>query len=131
MTAVWRARGAYVTLALVTIVIGLVVHMRGSALGGTVRDVLGDALWAMMIVWWIGALLPRHSLGVRVVLAIAVCAVVEFGQLFHTTWLDGVRATRLGHLVLGSGFDARDLLAYACGVLAAAGAERFWRARRN
>jgi hypothetical protein len=31
----------------------------------------------------------------------------------------------LGHLVLGSGFDARDLLAYALGVAAAALLEHF------
>jgi hypothetical protein len=42
-------------------------------------------------------------------------------------WLDAVRATRLGHLVLGSDFDGRDLLAYAIGVLGAVGLERLLR----
>ncbi|MGZ8492750.1 MAG: DUF2809 domain-containing protein [Gemmatirosa sp.] len=31
-----------------------------------------------------------------------------------------LRGTRLGHLVLGTDFDARDLLAYAAGVACAA-----------
>ena len=40
------------------------------------------------------------------------------------------RRTRIGHLVLGSGFDRRDLLAYAAGVLATVLLERAWRRSR-
>ncbi len=57
-------------------------------------------------------------------LAYALCVVVEVSQLYHAPWIDAVRATRLGHLVLGSGFDARDLLAYAVGVAFALLAEQ-------
>lgn len=48
--------------------------------------------------------------------AYAVCIVVEFTQRYHTPALDTFRATRVGHLVLGSDFDSRDLLAYGIGV---------------
>jgi hypothetical protein len=44
---------------------------------------------------------------------------VEVSQLYHAPVVDAVRATRLGHLVLGSGFDARDLAAYAGGIVGA------------
>ena len=33
-------------------------------------------------------------------------------QLYHTPTLDAIRATQAGQLVLGSGFDPRDLAAY-------------------
>jgi hypothetical protein len=49
--------------------------------------------------------------------ALTICWIVEFSQLVHAPWLDGWRATTLGHLVLGSGFDPRDLVAYGLGVL--------------
>ena len=39
--------------------------------------------------------------------------------MYHTPAIDAIRATRIGHLVLGSGFDPRDLLAYAIGVIGA------------
>jgi hypothetical protein len=39
--------------------------------------------------------------------------------------------TRLGHLLLGSGFDARDLLAYALGIGAAAFVDRALVARQR
>jgi hypothetical protein len=113
-------RPRYVALALATIVAGLVVHLalRG-VLPDAVRDVAGDALWATMVAWWIGALAPARSAGVRAAVAYTVCVAVECSQLLHTPTLDALRATTPGHLVLGSGFDPRDLVAYLVGVLAA------------
>jgi hypothetical protein len=44
------------------------------------------------------------------------CFAVEFSQLIHLPMLDALRRTTLGYLVLGSGFDRRDLAGYAGGV---------------
>jgi Protein of unknown function (DUF2809) len=119
-----RARASYVALALGTIALGLGVHWRGAALGPTIRDVLGDALWAAMIAWWVGAVAPGASLRIRAAAALALCVGVEVSQLYHTTVLDALRSTTAGRLVLGSGFDPRDFVAYALGVLVAAFLER-------
>ena len=119
-----RVRVSYIAAALVTIAIGLLVQWNGAALGPVTRDVLGDALWAAMIVWWMGALAPGVRLVVRCMSAYLVCVVVEVSQLYHTTALDALRATSAGHLVLGSGFDVRDLYAYAVGVVGAAVLQR-------
>jgi len=112
-------RVRHAALAGVTIALGLVVHLRGAVLGAVVRDLLGDALWAAMIFWLIGMIAPAATLGLRSGAAYVVCVLVEVSQLFHSPGLDALRATTPGHLVLGSGFDARDLLAYALGVGAA------------
>ncbi len=114
-----RTRTSYIAAALLTITAGLLVHLRGEALGSAARDMIGDALWAAMIAWWVGALVPRARLPSRSAAAYAICAVVEVSQLYHTPWLDALRATTVGHLVLGSGFDPRDLAAYAVGVAGA------------
>ena len=45
----------------------------------------------------------------------------EFSQLYRAPWIDAVRATRLGALVLGQGFLWSDLWCYAAGVTLAAG----------
>ena len=121
-----RARLPYLALAVGTIVLGLVVHEGGAALtlGPVARDVLGDALWAVMIVWWLGALAPSVRLATRGGVALAICVAVELSPLLHTPPLDAARRTQVGRLVLGSGFDPRDLAAYACGVLAAVLLER-------
>src|SRR5256885_6324715 len=107
------SRVTYIAAALATIAVGLLVHLRAAPLGLVARDVLGDALWAAMVAWWAGALAPGVRLAARSAGAYAVCAAVEVTQLYHAPTLDAIRATRAGRLVLGSGFDARDLLAYA------------------
>jgi hypothetical protein len=97
----------------------LLVHLAASFLPPAVRDILGDALWAAMIVWWMGVAVPRLPLRTRGLLALAVCTAVELSQRYHTPLLDALRRTLPGHLVLGSGYDPRDLLAYAAGVVVA------------
>lgn len=117
-------------MALGTIAVGLIVHWRATALPLAVRDILGDAFWAMMVAWWIGALVPHMRLAGRSGLALGLCWAVEFSQLYHTSVVDAWRGTTMGHLVLGSGFDPRDLGAYAVGVLAALMLERAVRGSR-
>ena len=102
-----------------TIVVGIAVNRGIVPLDGTARDVTGDALWAFMMTWWIAALWPRMAIRHRGLVALAISVAVELSQLVHTPWLDALRRTTPGRLVLGSGFDARDLVAYALGVAAA------------
>jgi hypothetical protein len=128
---VTRVRLIYIALALATIVVGLLVHEQGAALGPIARDVLSDALWAVMIAWWVGALVPGARLVGRSGAAYAICVVVEVSQRYHTPALDAIRATWVGQLVLGSGFDARDLAAYGFGVATAALLEATVVARRK
>jgi hypothetical protein len=98
---------------------GLWVHRGGLALPPDARDVAGDALWACMIAWGVAAIAPAAAVLVRGAIAFAICSAVEFSQLVHTPSLDALRATTLGGLVLGSGFDPRDFAAYAGGIAAA------------
>jgi hypothetical protein len=122
-------RVSYVLLALGTIAIGLGVHWYGGALGPALRDVAGDAIWAVMITWWVAAIAPTASLRDRAFESLAICFAVEFSQLVHTPALDAMRRTTLGQLTLGSGFDTRDLGAYGLGVFAAMLGE--WGVRRR
>ena len=117
-------------MALGTIAVGLLIHWLATPFPFTVRDILGDALWAMMVAWWAGALAPDMPPGVRSGFALAFCWAVEFSQLYHLPVLDAVRRTAPGQLVLGNGFDVRDLGAYAMGVLAALLLERAIRRSR-
>lgn len=79
-------------------------------------DSLGDALWALMIfLGWI-VLWPQWTITRIAIAALATCWAVEFSQCYHAPWIDAIRATTPGHLVLGQGFLWSDLLAYAAGV---------------
>lgn len=50
---------------------------------------------------------------------------IEFSQLYQATWIQSIRSTPLGHLVLGSGFNPMDLLAYAVGAAFGASLKNF------
>ncbi len=128
--SMFRLRARYVAAVVATIAIGLLVHLRGEALPPAMRDMLADALWAAMIAWWMGALLPRARLLIRSAAVYAFCVGIEVSQLYHAPAIDAIRATSVGHLVLGSDFDTRDLMAYALGVIGAALLEAIVVARR-
>src|SRR5262245_18440771 len=65
VTPASRRRGRYAVLVAVTIVAGLAVLLGGTFLPPAVHDALGDVLWAMIIVWWIGVAAPQISLHTR------------------------------------------------------------------
>jgi len=129
-TSTLRARLWFVAAVLLTMGLGLAVHLHAGFLPAAARDVLGDALWAAMIAWWMGVLAPHAALRRRALAALGICLAVELGQLYHAPGIDAVRHTMFGHLVLGSDFDPRDLAAYALGVLGAVLVERGARRRR-
>lgn len=107
------------------VVVGLFVHTQTEWFPGNARDVLGDALWATMLACWISALSPHLPATVRYLTALLACFGVELSQLWHAAALDYARSFSFGRLVLGSGFDPRDFLAYALGVLIFVAIDRF------
>ena len=101
--------------AVLVIAVGLAVHLLGS---GPVADFAGDALYAVMIYLVIAVVFARAASWVVGAAAVVVCTLIE---LFQLTGLPGVWAEAFWpvRLVLGAGFDARDLIAYAVGAAAA------------
>lgn len=122
-------RAFWIAVAMACVLVGLAVNTFGMGLPPTARDFTGDALWASMMFAWLGVVSPRASLQTRAMVAMAVAWTVEFSQLYHGATLDAWRRTTLGRLVLGVGFDARDLGAYVIGVLAGVALESVMRWR--
>ncbi len=81
----------------------------------------GDALWALMVFLGLAFLRPRASAGRLSLWAFGTSCAVEFSQIYQAPWINGVRHTTVGHLVLGSVFSWFDIAAYAVGVLLGAG----------
>lgn len=77
----------------------------------------GDALWALMVFLGWAFLVPGASIARLATLASISSCLVECSQLYRAPWLDAIRSTTLGHLVLGSTFSWFDIAAYAAGVL--------------
>ena len=124
-------RVRYAALAVVTVGLGFFVHMHGHSLPGNVRDILGDILWAMMIYWILAFIAPNVPRLWLAGIASVICFAVEFSQLLHNPALHTARSSMIGHLMLGTDFDARDLFAYSAGVIAAAFLDRWMIHRAN
>lgn len=121
-----RNRSTYALLSLLTMLLGLASRRWGSGLPAWVTLYAGDALWALLVFWLIRGGCPRWQ-SVRAGLATASFALtIELSQLWQTPWLDAVRHTTLGALVLGQGFRWSDLLCYAAGIAAGVGLEQLW-----
>jgi hypothetical protein len=117
----------YAALALAVIAAGLLWRSGLIPLPEWLSNNGGDALWALMVFLGFGFLLPRASTPVVASLALAFAWGVEFSQLYQAPWIDAVRATIPGRLVLGNTFNWPDLPAYAAGVVVGALAEWRWR----
>ena len=130
MSELTRLRLIYAMAAFITVAIGLTWHLSPPLFGAAVKDIVGDSFWAAMILWLVSLVMPSRPLLLRMLAAIAICFAVETSQLYHAPFIDSIRATLPGHLVLGSGFDPRDFAAYATGVLIAALADWWWRSRQ-
>ncbi|WP_309104862.1 DUF2809 domain-containing protein [Microbacterium sp.] len=102
-------------LALVVIAAGLAVHR---FVAGAIGDIVGDALYACLIYLLLAIVFPGLRATRLGALAVAVCVGVELLQL---TGLPALLAAALppAALVLGTGFDARDLVVYALAILVA------------
>jgi hypothetical protein len=80
---------------------------------------LGDAIWAMMIFFGVGMLTPKMASGKRATYALIFCYLIELSQLYQAPWINSIRRTTLGGLILGYGFLWTDILAYTIGIAAA------------
>ncbi|WP_341955742.1 DUF2809 domain-containing protein [Microbacterium sp. LWH13-1.2] len=110
-TTVRTRRRRLLIAAVLVVVAGLAVHLLGS---GPVADFAGDALYAVMMYLVIATVFARAASWVIGAAAVVVCTLIE---VFQLTGLPGVWAEAFWpvRLVLGAGFDARDLIAYAVG----------------
>jgi hypothetical protein len=123
-----RSRAIYALWIGVVICCGLASRSAAMGLPPFLAKYVGDALWALVVFLALGFVVPTWKTAAVAGLAIAVSSAVEVSQLYHALWLDAVRRTTLGHLVLGDTFAWGDIAAYLVGIAVGAAAE--WAAGR-
>jgi hypothetical protein len=111
-----RSRPLLALAIIGTIALGLASRRYPAFVPSFLGKYPGDGLWAMVVCWGIGWLRPSLRVSRVAVLALAVSYADEFSQLYQAHWINDVRSTTLGHLLLGSVFSWSDLLAYTFGV---------------
>ena len=113
-----RRRKPLIQIALIALsaVLGIGSRRYAPALPVFVAAYAGDTMWALAAFAGIGLLLPRASTRTVALLAMSLSIAVELSQLYHAPWIDSIRQTTLGGLILGYGFLWSDLACYAAGV---------------
>jgi hypothetical protein len=126
-----RSRLPYLLCFLGVIVLGLASRRYADRLPSWLAQNAGDALWALMVFVGVGMLFPRWPTARTGAAALAFAWLIEVSQLYHAPWIEDIRGTRLGGLILGFGFLWSDLLCYAVGVFAGVLLETGYRACRR
>lgn len=113
------------------IIPGLFTRSRWMPRPSFVAEFGGDTLWALMVFWIVGLLLPAISTARAALIAGGFSVLIEFSQLFHAPWLDALRGKLLARLVLGQGFLWSDLVCYTTGIAIGVALELALRSRQR
>jgi len=78
---------------------------------------VGDVLWATMIYFVLRFFLLNSSIQKITLISIVISYAIEFSQIYKAEWIDNLRHTFLGRMILGETFFWGDLVSYAAGIL--------------
>jgi hypothetical protein len=111
-----RTRFVYIITTTVVVLAGLAFRKYRGLLPSLLAEYTGDTLWALMVFLLVSTLLAGRSITTRAGISLALAFLVELSQLYHAPWIDSIRQTTRGGLVLGFGFRWTDLVCYAVDV---------------
>jgi len=107
-----KKRVTYFILIAVIIVLGLL-----SRKFSVIPLWVGDVLWATMIYFMLRFFLPGASTQKIAIITILTSYAIEFSQLYKAEWIDNLRHTFPGRMILGETFFLGDLVSYTAGIL--------------
>ena len=127
----FRTRITFFLCAVAVTFIGLASRRYQAVLPEFVGAYAGDTLWALMLFLLVSTLLAGRTVMSRATISLVLAFLVEISQLYHAPWIDSIRNTTLGGLVLGFGFLWTDLVCYTVGICLGALAEYVLRRMLN
>ena len=106
-----NSRLTYLFLIVITIILGLLSrHIKGIPL------FIGDVLWATMVYFIVHLLFINRTIKWVTIASLLFCYAIEFSQLYQAPWINNIRHTVIGGLILGEVFLWGDMLSYTVGV---------------
>jgi hypothetical protein len=111
-----RSRWGLLGFAAAVLVLGWSARTFASSLPFLMGTYAPDTLWALLVFLVVLLLRPALPTLHAFSIALLVSYGVEFSQLYQAPWLNQIRDTRLGGLLLGHGFLWSDLVCYTVGI---------------
>jgi glycopeptide antibiotics resistance protein len=121
-----KPRIVYIFVILALITLGISSRVFSKTLPGFVSSHFGDMLWASMVYFGFRVLLKKRNLLISVCLSLIFSFTIEFSQLYQAEWINAIRSTVLGALILGKGFLLIDLVRYVVGIAISFAADWYW-----
>jgi Protein of unknown function (DUF2809) len=79
----------------------------------------GDTIWAGMFLFFLRVFFVKIKSWKLALISFGLGVADEVLQLYHAPWIEAIRHTRIGGLMLGFGFLWSDIVCYAVGTLLA------------
>jgi ABC-type Mn2+/Zn2+ transport system permease subunit len=115
-----KLKRRYLGAVVITILLGLASRKFSHLLFPFLAENAGDVLWAMMVYFGFRFLFLKKSILIAIFLSFLFSFGIEFSQLYQEDWINQIRGTLLGALILGKGFLTVDLIRYTFGIIFAA-----------
>lgn len=109
-----KKRVVYFSLVCIVILLGLISRQLSF-----VPLFMGDLLWAVMMFFIVRFIFPERAPMLIVFISLTLCYAVEISQLYQAEWINSIRQTLPGRLILGQGFLWSDIVSYTLGILLA------------
>lgn len=119
-----QLRRTYFVAVIITILLGLASRKLGYLLFSFLAENAGDVLWAMMVYFGFRFLFLKKNILTAIFLSFLFSFGIEFSQLYQEEWINQIRGTLLGALILGKGFLTVDLIRYTAGIVIASCLDR-------
>lgn len=112
-----KRRICYFILYLLIIPIGLSTRKQPQWFFQVIAEYGGDIFWSTMFFFLFRAFSPRPALWKIAFWTFAFSVAIEVSQLYHAPWIDRIRQTFPGSMLLGNTFLWSDIACYFTGVL--------------
>ncbi len=119
-----QLKKSYFIAVVITILLGLASRKLGHLLFSFLAENAADVLWAMMVYFGFRFLFLKKSMLTAIFLSFLFSFGIEFSQLYQEDWINRIRGTLLGALILGKGFLTVDLIRYTTGIVMASSLDR-------
>jgi hypothetical protein len=106
-----KSRAIYFLLIISTINLGIY-----SRKADFIPLFVGDILWGLMVFFIVRFLFINQTIIWVSIASLLFCYAIEFSQLYQAPWINNIRHTVIGGLILGEVFLWGDMLCYTIGV---------------
>lgn len=111
-----RNRMIYLFLTLLIMCLGLASRKYINYLPSFLGKYAGDTLWATMVYLGLAFIFNKLTIKKITIISLLFSYGIEISQLYQGEWINKIRSTLIGALILGHGFLFSDLICYTIGI---------------